>query len=149
MSRGRGREPGYKHSDETKAKMRAAKLGKKRSAADCDSMSLARAHKDLETRCLERFVAMRAEYPGCEEFFDTNKPRLLIAMRDIKSEKELRDIRKYIETTHLEDVPQVYLQYQYDSSSIYAQEEAMVSLVDAASFLRKALRTKDENVLLH
>jgi hydroxypyruvate isomerase len=145
----RGRKPGYKHSDETKAKMREAKLGKTRSEEDKAAISQARRHSDLEARCMQRFLEMRAEYPGCEDFFDSNKAKLLFAMRDIKSEKELRDIRKYIETTHLEDVPQVCLQYQYDSTSIYEQERAMVDLIDAANFLRKTLSTKDENLLLH
>lgn len=145
----RGRRPGYKHSEETKAKMRDAKLGKPRSAEDREAIAQARRYSDLEVRCMQRFLEMRAEYPGCEDFFDSNKAKLLFAMRDIKSEKELRDIRKYIETTHLEDVPQICLQYQYDSTSIYEQERAMVDLIDAANFLRKAIGTKDENILLH
>lgn len=160
----RGRKPGYKHDNETKSKIsqklsgsakdtehkdkisRAMK-GRSKSQAHRDAMS--ESHHDVERKCMQRFLEMKAEYPGCEEFFDSNKAKLLFAMRDIKSEKELRDIRKYIENTHLEDVPQVCLQYQYDSTSVREQERAMVDLVDATRFLRKTLGTKDENLLLH
>jgi len=162
----RGRKPGYKHSDETKAKMREShkdlkpdvstkekmrqsKLGRRRPEEDRKAIATGRAHADLESKCLRRFLEMRSEYPGQEEFFDGNRKSLLIAMRDVKSETELRDIRRYIETATIDEIPQSYLEYQYDSSSIYAHESAMVDLVDAASFLRKALRTKDENTLLH
>jgi len=159
-----GRKPGYKHDKETKCKISQTKSGqtftadhkekirqalKGSSKSEATRDAMADSHYDIDLKCMRRFLEMRSEYPGCEDFFDSNKAKLLWAMRDIKSEKELRDIRKYIETTSLEDVPQFYLQYQYDSSSIYAQEEAMVLLVDAASFLRKTLRTKDENALLH
>jgi hypothetical protein len=72
-------------------------------------------------------------------------------MRDIKSESELRDIRRYIETRTIDELPQAYLQYQYDSSSIYAHEERVCDLMDAARELRKELDlcTKAKNVLLH
>lgn len=161
-----GRKPGYKHNTETKRKisqtksgqpftddhkdnMRQAKLGTSRSEEERKAIATGRAHVDLESKCLHRFLEMRSEYPGQEEFFDSNRAALLIAMRDLKSETELRDIRRYIETLTIEEIPQAYLEYQYDSSSFYAHEAAMVDLIDAATFLRKALRTKDENALLH
>ncbi len=162
----RGRKTGYKHSDETKDKMRKSHMGysqdagtkdkisqtmrgRLRSEEECRSISTGRAYIDLEVKCLRRFLEMRSEYPGQEEFFDSNRKALLIAMRDLKSETELRDIRRYIETLTIEEIPQAYLEYQYDSSSFYAHEAAMVDLIDAANFLRKELRTKDENALLH
>jgi len=162
----KGRKPGYKHNKRTKEKishaltggtrnestrekMRQSKLGTPRSEADRRSIAIGRAFADLESKCLYRFLEMRAEYPGHEAFFDSNRKELLLAMRDIKSEKELQDIRRYIETTPIEDVPQACLQYQYDSGSLYAQEDAMVALVDAAAFLRKSMRTKDENSVSH
>lgn len=163
-----GRRPGYKHDketkdkisqkltgvakdDSTKEKMRQSKLGSRRSEAERKAIATGRAHADLESKCLHRFLEMRSEYPGQEEFFDSNRKALLIAMRDIKSETELRDIRRYIETLTIDEVPQAYLEYEYDSSSIYAHQEAMCDLLDAAEDLRKALGscTKAKNVLLH
>lgn len=162
-----GRKPGYKHDketkekisqarhgqlpdDSTKEKMRQAKLGQAwGSEEERKAMATQRAHKDLEKKCMSRFTAMRSEYPGHEEFFDTNQEELLVAMRDLKSEKELRDIRRYFETTHIDEAPQAILQYQYESSSVFAHEEIMVDLIDAAAFLRSELRTKGQNVLLH
>lgn len=163
-----GRKPGYKHSDETKEKMRQShielrpgdstkekmrqsKLGGFKSQAERQAIATGRSRVDLETKCLHRFEEMRAEYPGQEEFFDSNRKALLLAMRDIKSETELCDIRRYIETRTIEDLPQAYLEYQYDSSSIFAHQEAMCDLLDAANDLRKALGscTKAENVLIY
>ena len=161
-----GRKPGYKHNKETKEKisqtrqgqlpaestkekMRQAKLGHTCSEEERKAMATQRAHKDLENKCMNRFKAMRSEYPGHEDFFDTNQEELLVAMRDLKSEKELRDIRRYFETTHIDEAPQAFLQYQYESSSVFAHEEIMVDLIDAAAFLRSELRTKGQNVLLH
>lgn len=161
-----GRRPGYKHDKETKEKisqtltgvtrdestkerMRLAKLGNVCSEEERVAQRLARVQKDLENKCMHRFLAMRSEYPGYEEFFDTNQKELLIAMRDVKSEKELRDIRRYFETTQIDEAPTAVLQYQYDSSSIHAHEEVMVDLIDAATYLRSELSTKGHNALLH
>ncbi len=131
----RGRKPGYKHDATTKEKISASMSGKTKTEDHRNALSESR--QDLDRKCQRRFLAMRQEYPGHESFFDSNKVKLLDAMRDIKSEKELRDIRRYIETTHLEDVPQVCLAYQYDSSSIYAQEDVMIELIDASRLLKK------------
>ena len=160
----RGRKPGYKHDKETKSKISQTLVGSVKDDDHKDKIShsmkgkskskehrdaLAESLYDLDRKCLHRFLEMRSEYPGQEEFFDSNRKALLIAMRDLKSETELRDIRRYIETLTIEEIPQAYLEYQYDSSSVYAHEAAMVDLIDAANFLRKALRTKDKNALLH
>lgn len=160
----RGRKPGYKHDKETKNKISQTLVGSVKDDGHKDKISQSmkgksksEAHRDAlseslydsDRKCMHRFLEMRSEYPGQEEFFDSNRKALLIAMRDIKSETELRDIRRYIETLTIEEIPQAYLEYQYDSSSIYAHEVAMVDLIDAATFLRKALRTKDKNALLH
>jgi hypothetical protein len=131
----RGRKTGYEHSEETKEKISTSMTGKTKTEAHKYALSESRHNSD--SRCLQRFLDMRKEYPGHSAFFDNNKVKLLRAMRNIKSEKELRDIRRYIETTHLEDVPQMCLAYQYDSSSIYAQEDAMIELIDTVRFLKK------------
>ena len=131
----RGRKPGYKHNQATKDKISDSMSGKHKSDAHKDA--LAASQRNTARKCALRLQEMRLEYPECVDFFDNNKTKLLIAMRDIKSNKELRDIRSYIETKHLEDVPQAYLSYQYDSSSFYAQEDAMIELIDTANFLRK------------
>lgn len=148
----RGRKPGYSHSPETIEKIRESRIGTKQNSdtrrkisqslsgtaktqAHRDSMS--EAHLDIEQKCMQRFLELRSEYPEHESFFDENRSELLFAMRDIKSEKELRDLRRYIETTSLEDARGADLSYDYSSSSCYAQEDAMISLIDAASFLRR------------
>lgn len=160
----RGRKPGYKHNKETKNKISQTLVGsvkdddhkdkirqsmKGKSKSEAHRNALSESLYDSDRKCMHRFLEMRSEYPGQEEFFDSNRKALLIAMRDIKSETELRDIRRYVEILTIEEIPQAYLEYQYDSSSIYAHEAAMVDLIDAATFLRKALRTKDKNALLH
>jgi len=143
-----GRKPGYKHSAETIEKIRQSRLGNKQSAGTRSKISESMVgrtktiqHKDniseslfdLESKCLKRFIALKEEYPGQEAFFENNKEDLLFAMQDIKSEKELRDIRQYIEVGSLyNSVP-----YQYSSSSCFAAEDAMIALVDTASFIRK------------
>ncbi len=162
----RGRKPGYKHDKETKSKISQTMTGGTRDKSTKDKISqtmfgrprsederkaiaTGRAYIDLESKCLHRFLEMRSEYPGHEEFFDTNRKALLIAMRDLKSETELRDIRRYFETTQIDEAPTAFLQYQYESTSIYAHEEVMVDLIDAATYLRAELRTKGNNALLH
>ena len=158
----RGRKPGYKHEKETKEKIRqtmtghtltdTTKLKIKQSLtgkfkSEEHRSALSESLSDLDRKCMHRFLEMRDEYPGQEEFFNNNKNKLLYIMRDLKSEKELRDIKKYIEIKHLDDIPQECTKYQYDSSSMYAQEDAMIALVDAASFLKRHLSTIDKNAL--
>lgn len=160
----RGRKPGYKHSPETKEKIRQARQGKSQASDTREKISrslegkskstehrnaIADSMQDLEGKCMRRFLSLRAEYPGHEDFFDAHQRTLLLAMREVKTEKELRDIRKYFETATLDNVPAEFNRYQYSSSSHYAQEDAMIELLDAATFLRKILGTKDENPTIH
>jgi hypothetical protein len=151
-----GRKPGYKHSKETRDKIRRAHTGQARDTETRKKISkslsgkekseshrdaIANSRYDLDRKCIQRFLELRNEYPGYEDFFDRNRGELLYAMQDIKSEKELREIRRYIENTRLDDVPQVCLTYQYDSSSIFAQEDAMLELIDISRFLKKKFST--------
>ena len=143
-----GRKPGFKHSAKTIEKMRQAHLGTKHGSGTRSKISHSMSgknkstdHRDhiaesmfnLDAKCLERYNALKAEYPDQEEFFEQNQEDLLFAMQDIKSEKELTDIRRYIESAPLHNS----LTYEYSSSSCYAAEDAMIALVDAASFLRR------------
>jgi hypothetical protein len=139
----RGRKPGYKHSEETKKrisqalkgqpiteetkrKMSDAKKGRTYSSEHRDSISQAKVLYNLDEKCVERFEDLIAGYPGQEEFFLDNEAELLIAMRDVRTEKELGDIRRYRETAALRpDEP-----YQYESTSCYAAEDAMIALLD-------------------
>jgi hypothetical protein len=143
-----GPKPGkYSPTKETREKMRRAKLGKEmppetrqkirqtllglpKSSEHRDKLSEARL--DLDAICLMRFEEMRAGYPGYEEFFDANKGELLYAMRDLKSEKELRDLREYVEVSQIES----RLAYEYSSSSVYAAEDTMIALIDAKRLVR-------------
>jgi len=143
-----GRKPGYKHSAQTIEKIRQSRLGNKQSADTRTKISKSLSgrnktpeHKDnisesffnLDEKCAQRYAELKAEYPGQEEFFDRNRADLLFAMRDVKSEKELSDIRRYIETVSIHDS----VSYQYSSSSCYAAEDAMIALLDVASFIRR------------
>jgi len=142
----------YKPSEATRAKMRAAKLGvnkdpeTRRKIGKSVSKSLTGTTKsaehrehisnsllDLETKCLRRFEEMKADYPGEEEFFDANKTALLFAMRDCRSEKELVDLRRYVEVTQIDSS----LSYEYSSSSIYAAEDTLLALLDAKRLLER------------
>ena len=144
----RGRKPGYKHSAETIEKIRQSRLGTKqkpdtrtkisKSMAGRNKTTVHRDHIsesmfDLDGKCIQRYTELKSEYPDQEEFFERNKGDLLFAMRDIKSEKELDDIRRYIESATLHDSTP----YQYSSSSYFAAEDAMIALLDAASFVRR------------
>ncbi len=149
MSETRGRKPGFKHSQETKDKMRAAKRGTNRpqetknkisatkkgqsfSEEHCDNLSTTKAMYYLDEKCVQRFEDLKANYPEQEDFFLDHQDELLFAMRDIRTEKELTDIRRYVETAALRtDEP-----YQYSSSSCYAAEDAMIALLDFKRLLQ-------------
>jgi len=149
MSETRGRKPGYKHSEETKKrisdtlrgqppteetkrKMSDAKKGRRYSPEHRENMSRAHLAYELDEKCIARFEDLKASYPEQEEFFVDNRDELLFAMRDVRTEKELTDIRRYVETAALRaDEP-----YQYESTSCYAAEDAMIALLDFKRLLQ-------------
>ena len=126
-----GRKPGYTHSAETKNKISQSLSGKAKTPEHREHISEGRV--DPQARCFARYLEMKAEYPGHEEFFEKNKEELLYMLEDIKSEKELDNIRRYIESSPINPS----YSYQYASSSCYAAEDAMIALVDAVAYLRK------------
>lgn len=144
-----GPRPGtYSPTLETRDKMREAKLGKERDPETRKKIrnsllevpkspdhraNLSNALLDLEGKCLQRFEELKAGYPGHEDFFDANKSELLYAMQDVRSDQELKDLRKYIEVFQIEST----LSYEYSSSSMYAAEDAMIALIDTKRFLQK------------
>ncbi len=149
MSENRGRKPGFKHSQETKDKMRAAKRGtvrppetKRKISATKKGQAFTEEHHDnlsaakslhyLDDKCVARFEELKATYPEQENFFLDNEDELLLAMRDVRTEKELTDIRRYVETAVLRPNEP----YQYSSSSCYAAEDAMIALLDFKRFLQ-------------
>jgi len=142
-----GRKPGFKHSAETIEKIRQSRLGTKQESGTRSKISHSMAGKNkttdhkahiseslfnLDAKCLQRYNELKAEYPDQQEFFEKNQDDLLFAMQDIKSEKELNDIRRYIESAPLHNS----LTYEYSSSSYFATEDAMIALVDASRFIR-------------
>jgi hypothetical protein len=149
----RGRKPGYKHSEDTKDKIRKSLEGVPRGPRPQETKDKIRrslsgtSHPEerreniakgkslyeLDEKCLNRFEEMKANYPEQEEFFVENRDELLFAMRDVRTENELSDIRRYVETAALRpDEP-----YQYSSTSCYAAEDAMIALLDFKRLLQK------------
>jgi len=146
----RGRKPGYKHSQETKDKMREAKTGTSRPPAvrekirrslkgvphpeeRKDSIAQGKALYELDEKCAARLEELKATYPEQEDFFLDNEEELLLAMQDIRTEKELTDIRMYVETASLRPEEP----YKYSSSSCYAAEDAMIALLDFKRLAQK------------
>ena len=146
----KGRPLGYQPSQDTRDKIRQARLGTLRRSETKEKIgkgvresltgttkspqhrdNIANSLFDLEKKCTRRFEEMKADYPGQEEFFDTHKHELLSAMEDCKSEKELTDLRRYVEVSQIEST----FGYEYSSSSIYAAEEVIITLLDAKRFL--------------
>ena len=129
----RGRKPGYRHSEKTKEKIRQSLTGTPHTDKRKDNISTGRTLYGLDEKCLNRFEELKSNYPDQEAFFLDNQYELLFAMRDVRTEGELRDIRRYIETAALRpDEP-----YQYSSSSCYAAEDAMIALLDFKRLLQK------------
>ena len=155
-----GRPPGYKHSEETRQKIKEAHQGlqqstqtrrkisesmkgREKSATHRSKLSELSFDREavsgalyLDNRCLDRLAELKANYPDHEEFFEENETALLIALRDVKSDKEIEDITRYIES---EDIDRYAgsLSYQYASSSFYAQEDAVIAVIDTLRYLRK------------
>ncbi len=145
-----GRKPGHKVKEETKEKIRLSKigsiqsyetrqkirdtlLGRSHSPLRRDNISLGMS--DLDRKCLLRYQELVDTYPEHLQFFEENREDVLEALQDIKTEQELDDVLKKYET-----VDYAYcckLPYQYDSSSVYAQEDVMIKLLDTINYLRK------------
>lgn len=130
---GSGRRPGFKHSEETKRKMSVAHRGKALSESHREKIAQAKARYDLDERCVRRFEDLKSNYPEQEDFFVENQDELLFAMRDVRTEQELLDIRLYVETAQLRPSEP----YQYSSSSCYAAEDAAIALLDFKRLLQK------------
>jgi hypothetical protein len=124
----RGRKPGYKHLEETKAKISQSMTG--RTKTEEHKNQIAVSMYDLEGKCLARLEELRANYPEQQSFFDENEAELLFAMRDVRTEKELNDIRRFLETKELSRIRENQRSYQYSSSSYHAAEDAMIALID-------------------
>ncbi len=129
----RGRKPGYTHSEETKEKIRRSHLGNVYTEAQKANISRGLALYKLDEKCIRRYEELKANYPEQEAFFVDNRDALLFAMEDVRTEKELSDVRRYIETAELR--PDAT--YHYSSSSCYAAEDDMIQLLDIKRFLQK------------
>jgi len=134
---GSGRRPGFKHSEDAKQKISEGMRAKKYepTSEHRENISKTKLMYGLDEKCVQRFEDLKANYPEQEDFFLDNEDALLIAMRDVRTEKELTDIRRYIETAALRpDEP-----YLYKSTSCYAAEDAMIDLLDFKRLLQKRL----------
>lgn len=146
-----GREPGYNHSEETRQKIieaakrrrhnsktrqKISKTMQGRGKSEEHRENISYGMLDIDSLCVARLAELKANYPDQVEFFDENEIPLLIALRDVKSDKEIDDIKKYIETENIERYAGS-LSYQYRSSSVYAQEDLIIELLDKMAYLRK------------
>ena len=129
----RGRKPGYKHSQETKDKIRQSLKGTPHPTERRENIAKGKALYELDEKCIARFEELKANYPEQEDFFLDNEDELLFAMRDVRTEKELTDIRRYVEVAALRPNEP----YQYSSSSCYAAEDAMIELLDFKRLLQR------------
>jgi len=155
-----GRSPGYHHTEKTRQKIKESLSGRTKSdehrqkiAKSMQGREKSSDHREklsqlghdreadnrllyIDNLCLDRLAELKANYPDHEEFFEENETALLIALREVKSDKEIDDIKRYIET---EDIDKYAgsLSYQYASSSFYAQEDAVIALIDTCRYLRK------------
>ncbi len=146
-----GPKPGFRISEKTKEKMRLAKIGQKRDlktrqkiSKSLSDRSISTLHRDNisqsmsmgeDKKCWARYQELVDTYPEHLQFFEENQQDILEALYDIKSEKELDDILKYYETADYRFCCK--FPYQYESSSVYAQEDVMIKLLDTINYLRK------------
>ena len=137
-----GRSPGYKHSEETRQKIKETLAGRPKSEEHKQKIRKSlqgRPHPlhrrenisygmlDIDSRCVARFVELKANYPDQAEFFEENETALLIALRDVKSDKEIDDIKRYIET---EDIDRYAASLSYQYSSFPSHEDVLIDLLD-------------------
>lgn len=128
---------GVPHPQETKDKIRNSLKGIPHSKERRENIAKGKALYELDEKCIVRFEELKANYPEQEDFFLDNENELLFAMRDVRTEKELTDIRRYIETASL----RANEPYQYFSSSCYAAEDTMIALLDFKRFLQNITNT--------
>ncbi len=137
-----GRSPGYKHSEETRQKIKETLTGRPKSEehkqkirkslqgrphTDHRRENISYGMLDIDSRCVARFVELKANYPDQAEFFEENETALLIALRDAKSDKEIDDIKRYIET---EDIDRYAASLSYQYSSFPSHEDVLIDLLD-------------------
>lgn len=117
----------------TKNKIQQSLIGTTHLEKRRNNISRGKTLYELDEKCLNRYEDLKDNYPEQEEFFVDNKDELLFAMHDLRTEKELTDIRRYVETAALRpDEP-----YQYGSTSCYAAEDAMIALLDFKRFIQR------------
>ena len=121
-----GRSPGYHHSEDTKRKIKEAHQGLQQSAetrrkisetmkgreksaehrAKLSELSYDRESQNrefyIDNLCLDRLAELKANYPDHEEFFEENEAELLMALRDVKSDKEIEYITRYVESEDID-----------------------------------------------
>jgi len=147
-----GRPPGYLHSEETRQKIKESLVGRAKSEehrrkigesmrgqekSDAHREKISFGMLDIDGRCMARLAELKANYPDHAEFFAENEIPLLIALREVKSDKEIDDIKKYIETGDIDRYSKS-LSYQSASSSFQAHEDTVIDLLD---YYHQCIRT--------
>ena len=123
------------HAPETRRKISETMRGQEKSESHREKISFGKL--DIDGRCMARLAELKANYPDHAEFFEENEIPLLIALREVKSDKEIDDIKKYIETGDIDRYSKS-LSYQSSSSSFQAHEDTVIDLLD---YYHKCIRT--------
>ena len=125
--------------------MRQAKLGVKRSPETRQKISDGKKRAASLDKYTRRFEEFRDEYPDQEEFFDNNREALLELMEDVRSEKELTQLRKHVEIYKVDaNTP-----YEYPSTSVSAVEDLLIELLDFKRELFRRVGDLDKPDVTH
>ena len=130
-----GRPSGFTHSSETRNKISVTMTGVPKPSEHHAKITRSNRERDLAIRCMERLEDLRNSYPTEALFFDEYEPELLLAMQDVRTEKELMDIRLYVEVAPLRPG----LPYSQASSSYFAAEDVMIALLDFKIHIERTL----------
>ena len=134
-----GRKSGYTHSEETKQKIKKARLGQEHAPETKNKIALAMLGNSnasaSKKHCELRFQELKSFYPEFSVFFESNKQDLISMFEDVRSERELDLISLYRESEDIQKYRNKVL-FNYPSSSTDSQEDLVVNLVDYYHFIK-------------
>lgn len=88
-------------------------------------------HSPERKLAFRRFEELKIAYPDFSDYFESNKADLLLALEEILSDAEL--------TENSEDFSGIGTSFysQYTSSSVYAVEDILISLIDSPALIKE------------